>query len=60
LFRELWIERPRIDVTPEEAWLVAVKGQARPLFVKGERTLQAMDIPPSARHHDDRGCGSAR
>jgi hypothetical protein len=36
LFRELWIERPRIDVAPEEAWLVRVKGQERPLIVKGE------------------------
>jgi hypothetical protein len=48
LFRELWIERPRIDVTPEEAWLVRVKGQTRPLLVKGEATLKTMGVPQSA------------
>ena len=49
LFREIWIERPRIVVTVEEAWLVRVKGHDRPLIVKGETALQTMAIPASAR-----------
>ncbi len=49
LFRELWVDRPRIDVTPEEAWLVPVKGEARPLIVKGERTLRTMGVPATVR-----------
>jgi hypothetical protein len=49
LFREIWIERPRIDVTIEEAWLVPVKGQDRPLIVKGEAILQRMGVPETAR-----------
>jgi hypothetical protein len=48
LFRELWLERARIDVTPEDFWLVRVKGEARPMLVKGERTLGTMEIPKSA------------
>ena len=49
LFRELWLERARLDVEPEEAWLVNVKGQARPLIVKGEDTLRTMGVPDGAR-----------
>jgi len=49
LFRELWIERARIDVAPEDAWLVRVKGQERPLIVKGEDTMRTMQVPDSAR-----------
>jgi hypothetical protein len=49
LFRELWVERARLDVTPEEAWLVRVRGGERPLIVRGDQTLQRMGVPESAR-----------
>jgi hypothetical protein len=49
LFRELWQERPRIDVEPTEAWLVRVKGEQRPMVVRGEDTLKRMDVPVGAR-----------
>jgi hypothetical protein len=49
LFRELWIERPRLTVTPDEAWLVRVKDQERPLVVKGEQQMRTMEVPDSAR-----------
>jgi len=49
LFRELWLERARLVVTAEEAWLVPVKGQARPLVVKGEEMLKTMAIQDHQR-----------
>ena len=49
LFRELWIDRPRIDVIVKEAWIVNVKGQERKMIVRGESTLQTMGVPNSAR-----------
>ncbi len=49
LFRELWQERPRLDVVPSEAWLVPVRGEPRPMIVRGEKTLDTMGVPAGAR-----------
>ena len=49
LFRELWQERPRLDVEPSEAWIVRVKNDPRVMVVKGEKTLETMDVPVGAR-----------
>jgi hypothetical protein len=49
LFRELWQERPRLDVEASEAWLVPVKGEPRPMVVRGEKTLDTMGVPAGAR-----------
>jgi hypothetical protein len=49
LFRELWQERPRLDVEASEAWIVPVKNEARVMVVKGEKTLEAMEVPMGAR-----------
>jgi hypothetical protein len=37
LFRELWLERARLDVEQGEAWLVSLKGQDRPMIVRARR-----------------------
>jgi hypothetical protein len=48
LFRELWLERARLDVVPSEAWLVRTTAGGR-MIVKGDDTLQTMGVPASAR-----------
>jgi hypothetical protein len=35
LFRELWVERPRILVQAAEGWWVKVKDQDKPLLIRG-------------------------
>jgi hypothetical protein len=49
LFRELWQERPRLDVEASEAWIVRVRNEPRVMVVKGEKTLTTMGVPASAR-----------
>lgn len=48
LFRELWLERARLDVVPDEAWLVKTTGSGK-MIVKGDDTLQTMEVPVGAR-----------
>ena len=48
LFRELWLERARLSITPLESWLVATT-RATSLIVRGKDTLQTMGVPVGAR-----------
>jgi hypothetical protein len=42
LFRELWMERARLDVIPEDAWMVPVKRQG-PMLVKSQEALDVLE-----------------
>jgi hypothetical protein len=48
LFRELWLDRARINVEAREGWLVVTSDGGK-LIIRGEETLETMGIKPNQR-----------